>query len=65
MHIKRKNGIKTCEEEEKFCEEIIDGATDEICFEAPSLNESKSCVYDNENKKCIEVEDIKMQFKEV
>ena len=29
-------------------------------MEAPSLNESKSCVYDNENKKCIEVEDKKI-----
>ena len=45
---------------EKICEEILDGATDEICLEAPSLNESKSCVYDNENKKCIEVEDKKI-----
>ena len=58
--LKEKNGIKTCQEEAKFCEEILDGATDKICFEAPSLNETKSCVYDNENKKCIEVEDIKI-----
>ena len=58
--LKEKNGTKTCQEEEKFCEEILDGANDEICFEAPLLNESKTCVYDNENKKCIEVEDKKI-----
>ena len=57
--LKEENGIKTCQEEKKFCEEILDGATDEICLEAPSLNEGKSCVYDNQNKKCIEVEDKK------
>ena len=55
--LKEKDDIKTCQEEKKLCEEILDGATDEICLEVPSLNERKSCVYDNENKKCIEVED--------
>jgi len=44
-----------CTEEKKFCYEIEDGATEDICSSAKVTEENKTCIFNNETKFCSEV----------
>ena len=48
-----KTGDSTCSESDKTCEEIVDGASDDICLSVAVTGEN-GCKYDSTNKKCIE-----------
>jgi hypothetical protein len=45
---------KVCKEEKKFCNEIKDGATEDICSNAQVSEANKICVFDNETNSCSE-----------
>ena len=44
-----------CKEEKKFCYEIEDSATNDICSSAKVSDANKTCVFDNETNLCNEV----------
>ena len=44
-----------CKEEKKFCYEIEDGATEDICSSAKVSEANKACILDNETNFCNEV----------
>ena len=46
---------KNCREEEKKCLEIINGATEEICMNAITVEENRICVLDNITNSCTEI----------
>ena len=51
---------KICKEEKKFCHEIDEEVTEDICKNAEAFDLDKKCVFDKENHFCIEIDfDIK------
>ena len=46
---------KNCREEEKKCLEIINGATEEICMNATTIEENRICVLDKITNSCTEI----------